>query len=183
MPRLGLMLMAAALSLAGPVSAQTVAPNTSVVSSKDAALKMQLANRFIALIQGEQMGEMMSQMVDVFMDDQLEGMSGQEIADYRTAMNEVMRRMMPRVFDAIAPVYAEIFTLEELRGLVAFYESDLGQSLVAKSYEAAPRMSEAIQAAMPGIMSDMAVVVCDQLKCSAEQLRDMKAQMRGETAD
>lgn len=144
---------------------------------------MQLANRFITLIQGEQMGEMMSVMVNSFMDDELEGLSGQEVADYRAAMNEMMRRMMPQLFEVIAPVYADIFTVEELRGLVAFYESDLGQSLIAKSYEAAPRMSEAIQAAMPAILSDMAVVVCDQLKCTPEELREMKAEMRGASGD
>ncbi|MGQ2990612.1 MAG: DUF2059 domain-containing protein [Brevundimonas sp.] len=184
MRRFCLVLMAALLSFACPAAAQTTAPAAPpAASSKDAALKMQLANRFITLIQGEQMGEMMGQMVNSFMDDELEGLSGQEVADYRAAMNEVMRRMMPQLFDAIAPVYADIFTVEELRGLVAFYESDLGRSLIAKSYEAGPRMSEAIQAAMPAILSDMAVVVCDQLKCSAEELREMKAQMRAAPGD
>lgn len=170
--------MAALLSFASPAAAQTDGPAPSATTAKDAALKLQLANRFISLIQGDQMGEMMSQMMSGVMEDELEGMSGPQASDYRAAMSAMMGQMMPRLLDAIAPVYAEIFTAEELRGLVAFYESDLGRSLIAKSYEAGPRMSEAIQAAMPAILSDMAVVVCDQLKCSAEELRDMKAEMR-----
>ncbi len=172
-----LILAATVLSLSSPAAAQTVVPAPSA-TAKDEAVKLQLANRFITLIQGEQMGEMMGQMTGMFLPSNMAGASDAEVAEYRAMMTEISTRMMPRIFGVMAPIYADIFTLEELQALVAFYESDLGRSMMEKSYAAAPRIAVAMQAAMPEIMSDMAVVICDQLKCSAEELREMKAQMR-----
>ena len=89
--------------------------------------------------------------------------------------------LMPRMFDAMAPVYADVFTIEELRGLNAFYESDLGRALLEKTFVALPRINAASQAvmmeAMPGIMTRVGDRLCVHLKCTPDQRREMKAGM------
>ncbi len=180
MRRFCLLLAAAILSLSSPVAAQTSGAPVATASTKDDALRLQLANRFIQLVQGDQMGEAMGQMMGMFLPSSLAGASETEVAEFRAMMVEISGRMAPRLFDAIAPVYAEIFTTEELRALVDFYESDLGRSMMQKSYAAAPRMAEVMRTVMPDVMSDMVVVICERLECSADDLRQAKARLRAQ---
>jgi hypothetical protein len=156
------------------------APAPATTQAKADALKLQLANRFIAAMQTEQMGEMISQMSMTLTPEGLEEASDDELAEYREVVGDMAARMMPRIFDAMAPIYADIFTVEELRALVDFYESDIGQSMMTKTYAAAPRMAEAMQVVMPAIMADMAAAMCERFECSAEELREMKAAMQAQ---
>jgi len=143
----------------------------------DGAARLALANKFVSLMQGEELGAALGQMTSMMMPAELEGMSEDEAAKFRAVMGEVTARMMPRMFEAMAPIYADIFTLEELQALVDFYQSDVGRSMVTKSYQAAPRLAEAVQAIMPEIMAEMGNVLCDEFECTAEQRREMKAAM------
>jgi hypothetical protein len=81
------------------------------------------------------------------------------------------------MFEAVAPVYADIFTLEELQALVAFYQSDVGRSMMSKSYAAAPRIATAIQGILPELMADMGDQLCNRFECTPEQRREVKAAM------
>jgi len=144
----------------------------------DEAARLALANKFIVLMQADELGAAMSQMIDSMMPP-LEDVSDENAADIRAVVLEMTEDMMPRMFEAMAPVYAEVFTLEELQGLVAFYESDLGQSLIRKSYEAMPRLNEAAMSVMPELLAGMGDTLCDRLKCSADERREMKAAMAG----
>lgn len=176
---------AAALLSVGVMPAPVLAedqstPAPATTQAKADALKLQLANRFIAAMQTEQMSGMMGQMATVMLPESLEGASADEVAEYRDVITDMTSRMMPRIFDAMAPIYADIFTVEELRALVEFYESDVGQSMITKSFEAAPRMMEAMEVIMPEVMADMAAAMCERFECSAEELREMKAAMQAQ---
>lgn len=46
------------------------------------------------------------------------------------------------MFDQVAALYAQKFSLEELEGVRDFYQSDVGQSFVAGSMELAPQMAQ-----------------------------------------
>ncbi|WAC58969.1 DUF2059 domain-containing protein [Brevundimonas sp. SL130] len=153
------------------------APAALAETRDDGPARLALANKFVALMQGEEMGAAIGQMTAMMMPAELESMSEDEAAKFRQVMSEVTARMMPRMFEAMAPIYADIFTLEELQGLVDFYQSDIGRSLVTKSYQAAPRLAEAVQAMMPEIMADMGNLLCDQFECTAEQRRELKSAM------
>ncbi|MBA4807493.1 DUF2059 domain-containing protein [Brevundimonas sp.] len=154
-----------------------LAPAALAEARDDGPERLALANKFISLMQGEELGAALGQMTAMMLPAELEGMSEEEAAEFREVMGEMTARMMPRMFAAMAPIYADTFTLEELQGLVDFYQSDIGRSMVTKSYQAAPRLAEAIQAIMPEIMADMGNVLCDRFECTAEQRREMKAAM------
>lgn len=169
----GLLLALTIMAAPAVANAQTAGQPA---SQTEAAERLVLANKFLALMQGDQMAASMRQMMSM-----MTPANSNVPADERAMINEVtgemVEIMLPRLFEAMAPVYADIFTLEELRALVAFYESDLGRSMVRKSFEASPRIAEAAMAVMPGVMSEMSDRLCDRLECTADQRRAVKAAM------
>jgi len=169
--------LAFAALLAGPMAAHAggAEPAPAVVRDQ-AAAKLQLARRFIAAIQADQMGAMLAQMTTA-MTPARAGMSQTESDAVRSAIQAAAEQMVPRMFDAMAPIYADIFTMEELTGLVEFYESDIGRSMIQKSYAAAPRMTEVMMTMMPELMHDMADTMCKELGCSAQEREQMEAAM------
>lgn len=152
------------LSLAGGARAQ----------EGPSAEKLALSERFIAALQTDQMSEMMGQMMTGFMQPQ-PGLTADEQAALERAMLSTTRTMMPRMFKAMAPVYADIFTLEELKALVDFYEGPLGRSMIEKSYAAGPRVAAAMMEIMPELLHDMADNMCRELECTPEERAQMDA--------
>lgn len=162
----GGLMLALAMLVTTPAMAQ---------QADDFSKRLALSHRFIELIQADQMGAMIGGMVSDLSPGQMEGMTEAETREFRGLMTQITADMMPRMFDAMAPVYADIFTLEELEGLVAFYESDVGQALIRKNFEAAPRITAEMQAMMPGLMLEMGDRLCDHYECTPDQRREMKA--------
>ena len=134
----------------------------------EAAAKLALARRFITAMQGEQLGASLAQMSGSMIPPN-ENLAADQNAAIRRAMEQSMADLLPRLFDAMAPVYADIFTMEELTALVNFYESDIGRSLMTKSLEAAPRISEIANAMMPEVLHDMMDTLCKEMGCTTAQ--------------
>lgn len=153
-----------------------IAPAATAGTNDVSAQKLALANKFIALIQGEQMGASLGQMTAMMM-PRSDTMSAEQSAEFREVMAEATASMLPRMFEAIAPIYADIFTLEELQALVDFYQSDVGRSMISKSYAATPRIGAAIQAIMPELMADMGEQLCNRMQCTPDERLKMKAAM------
>jgi uncharacterized protein len=143
----------------------------------DAARRLQMAERFIELMQVDQMSEMMQGLVSSMVPPSSRDLPPREQRMLADALAEAVGQIMPRMFEAMAPVYAEIFTLQELEDLVAFYESPTGLAFVSKSYEALPQITAAVNAIMPEILNDMATNLCASLECSQDELRQMKAEI------
>ena len=171
---LPLLLAAAPMNaVAQEAAAQEVAA-AEAVADVDAAERLALSNRFIALMQTDQMSATFSQMMGIMVPDG-PGMTAERSAGLQRAMTRMSTEMFPRLFAIMTPIYADIFSLEELRGLVAFYESDIGQSMIRKSQEAGPRAAAAMMAILPEIRRDMAVVMCEEMGCTDAQ----RARMAG----
>lgn len=170
-PLLVAIAIAAAL-LAAPVAAQTEA----AAPADDAAVRLELSRRFIAALQAEQMGTMIGQMV-TGLTPPTEGMSDAQQASVRAAVVRASTEIMPEMFDAMAPVYAELFSREELTAIVTFYESDVARSMIAKSYAATPRLTEIMVGMMPRIVHRMSDVMCEELQCTAQQRAAMDAEL------
>lgn len=168
MKRISGLLLAFVLLAATPVAAQ---------QADDASKRLALSHRFIELIQTDQMGVMLGQITAAFSPAQTEDMTEAQAQEFEAVMSDMTAMMLPRIFDAMAPIYADIFTLEELEGLVAFYESDIGRSMMRKSYEAGPQVIAAMQAMMPEIMVEMGDMMCDRYNCTPDERREMKVAM------
>ncbi|MBX9617350.1 MAG: DUF2059 domain-containing protein [Caulobacteraceae bacterium] len=154
--------------VAAPLNAMAQEPAvTSAATDSEDAERLALANRFIVLMQTDQMAAMFSQMMGA-MSANIPGMTAERSAGLQRTNERIFSQMMPRIFEIQAPIYADIFTLDELQGMVAFYESDIGKSMIRKSYEAGPRMTAALMAIMPELMGDVADALCDETGCPDE---------------
>lgn len=60
------------------------------------------------------------------------GMPDDRLQKFMVDFDQKFRESMPssKVVDAIVPIYAKTFSLEEINGLIQFYESPLGQHVV-----------------------------------------------------
>lgn len=163
-----------ALLFASAVFASPMAASAASLPRDEAQVRLDLSRRFIAALQTDQMTAMIGQ-VSTSLTPPRAGLTQAQTEAVDRAMVEMTEQMMSRLFDAMAPIYADIFTLEELTGLVAFYESDIGQSMMTKSYAAAPRITAVVLEMMPDIMSGIADSMCKELGCTAKQRADIDA--------
>lgn len=176
-PAFAALVLACGVTPAFAGSSAVVEPAAVAAPALDAdAARLALARRFVSAMQGEQMGASLGRMT-VEMMPRNENLTDEQNAAIRRAMEESMADLLPRMFDAMAPVYADIFTMEELTALVDFYESDVGRSLMAKSLEAAPRISEIAEAMIPGFVHGMMDNVCKAMECTAAQRQAMDEEL------
>ncbi len=63
-------------------------------------------------------------------------------------MRAGLKTDMPRLIDAQASLYASVYSLSELRGLVTFYRSPTGQAMIAKM----PQLLQAASAQAQAIL-------------------------------
>jgi hypothetical protein len=78
-----------------------------------------------------------------------------------------------RVKPLFTDIYAEVFTTEELEGLIAFYESPIGQKFIAKQ----PELAAASMRHMQGLMQEMMPKIQEKVKEEME-----KAKAEGDTS-
>lgn len=168
MNRLIAVLLCLGALLAGPMMAHAEPMRD------EAALRLSLSRRFIDALQADQMATMLGQ-VTATLSPPTEGLTDEEAAAIRRATTAMTTEMTGRLLDAMAPIYADIFTLEELNGLVAFYESDIGRSMMAKSYAAAPRITAVVMEMMPEMVQTMVDSMCKDLGCTTQERARMDA--------
>lgn len=79
-------------------------------------------------------------------------------------------KIMPIAFERMIPIYAEGFTEQELQSLVDFYESPIGQSIIAKtpavSVEAAKSMRDLIPSMLSDLGPDVVSRLCRKTDCA-----------------
>ncbi|CAL1691597.1 hypothetical protein MMB232_01742 [Brevundimonas subvibrioides] len=159
-------------AVAAPAMAQDRAIDQ--VSGPHAAERLALARRYMAAMQVDQMGVMIRDMITGAGAEFTKSDGGFDPQAYERALQATTSRMIERIFAETAPIYADTYTLEQLQGIVAFYESDLGQATLTGMYEAAPRVQERIAELMPSLTRDVVVELCAELKCTPDELREAK---------
>jgi uncharacterized protein len=84
-----------------------------------------------------------------------------------TVTEVVEQVLVPRMMEDAVPVYASVFTREELEAIVAFYESPAGRAMVAKQPQIeqawAPRMMEL----RPVLEKELRERACAKIDCNA----------------
>jgi hypothetical protein len=104
-------------------------------------------------IQAEDMvNQMVQNMIDRMDLSGGQRLSTQQEAAVRQLMGSVKRgfaRTMPEMFDAMIPVYADVYTEQELRDVIAFFKTPSGQAYVAKSVQASAAAMEAVSSVIP----------------------------------
>jgi hypothetical protein len=83
------------------------------------------------------------------------------------ATNETMIKLLPRVIDEMAKVYANNFDEAELKSILAFYQSPAGRVLVAKMPEIGAQSGAAMGKLMPQVQLSVLEGVCASTTCTA----------------
>jgi hypothetical protein len=120
---LAVLLMAG--SLTAVVAAETTAPEKSTAKPEAIAAAHEL---FAVMDIGKMMDNAITKMVDV------QVKQNPMIAPVKTVMLDFFRKYMSWdvLKDEMAKIYAEEFTIKELKELTAFYKSPLGQKMAQK---------------------------------------------------
>lgn len=122
--RCAIMALALGLASVGPVSAQKApADPARLAAAKDVMEASGTAKQFDAVMP--------------MMFGQLSGAFSKVAPDKGSVIKEVMDKLLPRfsarkqeLIDQIAVLYAEKFTIEELKAIVTFYKSPVGAKMV-----------------------------------------------------
>lgn len=162
MKRLAILVVAATLCLTGATAqARQVSPPPA--ASKATPETRALATRYFEAIHYDKLlGQMMDQMVPMMIDSMrkqtpsVTEAQGREISETVVeATHEMTGKMKAPMIDAMA----EVFTEQELRDLVTFYEGPSGQALIAKT----PELTQRMMGQMPGMMAEMQVKMRERL--------------------
>ena len=120
----------------------------------DEASKSAKAEELLQLTQGDQMMKMMEPM----MKGMLAQMDKDMPAEQRAKVGEMQGKMMAlvaaslnKVKPALAKVYTDTYTEEELDGILAFYKSPSGKAFIQKM----PEMMQRLMPVMMQMMGDL----------------------------
>jgi len=180
--RLMIVCLAATLSastLAGPAVRAEEAPQTAPAAS---ARQLELTRRYIALTMTDQFEDSLRELIA--QQAQLDPNSSLLPAEDREFIVELSVElttdMIPQMLEAMVPVYARTFSEEELEAMIAFYDSEMGRSILQKTVASMPEANQAAMSVMPRLMDKMAARICQYYGCEAEELEAVQRGMRGE---
>ncbi len=136
-------------------------------AADDSAAKLKLAEEMIELAQAKQMvKQITAQMAPMQMqliksikpETDLSDEELQAIFETTSAiLNEEMAPAIDGLIDGMTPIYAEVYTLEELEGVVAFYKTPVGRSFLSKQSEVVEKSmtvsTQWAQETMPGVLA------------------------------
>lgn len=175
MKRFVVVAFAVACLAAGSAQARQAPPAAAAAAPAKAAPSpraLALTKRYIAALHvDETMKPLMQSMMTPLMEEQ-ERTNTDLTAEQRKALRETVEELvggdlMNDVIDRMTPVYASIFSEDELQALVDFYESPNGQSIVRKMPSMGPAMAEVMRDIMPEIRAKVTARICQKLGCGA----------------
>ncbi len=174
--------LAAALSVAplAPVHAAE-APQSAPV--EPSARQLELTRRYIELSMTDQFEESLRGMIVAMAraDPATMDMPAEDREFIIDLTAELTADMIPQMMDRMVPVYARTFTEAELEALIAFFDSEMGREILAKTVAVMPEATEAAMGVMPQIFDKMASRLCQHYGCTPGELEELKREMRGET--
>ena len=137
------------------------------------AEKVALVKRYFAAIHFEQMmSGIVDQMTPAMMAQMRKTQPNITDAEFQAAteaVSESTNEFLKKVTEASIPVYADIFTVEELTKMDEFYETPVGQSIMAKVPEASQKLMPVVMTLMPEFQADVAKRMCSKIDCSAKK--------------
>ena len=169
---------ALALFVAGTGEAHAVQAKSQspAVASEPSARQLSLSRRYIELMQSDQLSVMIRSAIETAasLDVDAAELATEDREFMLDLATELTTDMMPQMLDRMVPVYARVFSEDELLALIAFYDSDLGRSILEKTYSSMPEANAAMMEVMPQLFEKMAARMCVRYGCdTAEILGEM----------
>lgn len=137
------------------------------------AEKVALVKRYFTAIHFEQMmTDIVKQMTPAMMAQMRKSQPNITDSEFQAAteaVSESTTEFLKKVTEASIPVYADIFTVEELTKMDEFYETPIGQSIMAKAPQATQKLMPTVMALMPEYQADVTKRMCSKIDCSAKK--------------
>jgi hypothetical protein len=154
--------------------AEGQAPNgagpSAPAAAKPSAKSLELAQRMVAAVHMEAtFSKMLESMLPV-MSEQVARSNPGLTAEQRRAIQEATLEASPAMMRSLIaraiPIYAEVYTEDELTSIVAFYEAPAGQAMVAKIPQVSAKLAPSLRDVMPEFQAEMMVRLCAKIDCS-----------------
>jgi len=154
--------MTAVMAVPAPAVFAQTKPTPVAAKAPPSARALDLSRRYFkAMRMDESMGSILDSL-----DPLLASNDGSEDAEVmRQSTREALDAAMPAYIEKMVPVFAASYTEAELEALVGFYESPLGQSVVAKSRGMGGASSDAMKDLLPIILDDAMERYCAKMGC------------------
>jgi hypothetical protein len=175
------MVLASAGLMAPPAARAAVVPQDAAVAPSPRQLE--LTRRYIDLTMSEQFEDSIREMIidQAEIDPNARDLPDEDRRFIAELTAELTTDLIPQMLDAMTPVYARTFTEEELEAMIAFYDTELGHSIVEKTMVAMPEANRAAMTVIPQLLDKMAARICQHYGCEPGQLERLQSEMRGET--
>jgi hypothetical protein len=163
----GLALALAATAAAPPARAQAPAPASAAAPSEKT---VKLVRRVLAATHMErQVDVMMTNLMPVLMEQQAKLHPNLTADDQKMILELthkiIMEDFFPKLVERSVPIYASVYSDDELEAMARFYESPTGQAILAKAPLITPKVAEATRELMPQAMSEMVRQLCAKMNC------------------
>jgi hypothetical protein len=143
--------------------------------------RLALAKQIFAAQGGAQSAATVMKTMDTAM------LAAAKTPEAKQAMAMVMDKMtttvVPRLFDEMAGYYAQDFTSDQLRDILAFYQSPTGKAMVANAPVLAQQIGGSMVKLMPALQLSVMDKVCSQVSCTPEQQQQLAALKQAVPAD
>jgi len=144
------------------------------------ARQLELSRRYLDLMMTDQFEDVIHQMLgDQMTSDQ--SMQALPEEDRRFIIDltaELTTDMVPLMIAEMVPVYAALFTEEELQALVGFYDTPMGRIIADKTVQVMPEANRAVMAVVPQMLEKMATRMCQHYGCTPAELQQLRRGMR-----
>ena len=87
----------------------------------------------------------------------------------KAALTDSVDRMIPKVLQGTVQIMAQDFTVEQLRGMLAFYQSPTGQAVLQKMPEVTSQSIRLSRSLIPAMMRDFETDYCRRIACTDKE--------------
>lgn len=176
--------LAAAAGVILTASPVLAAEAPQAVAAAPSARQLELTRRYIELTMTDQFEDSLTEMISdqVAMDPTSRDLPPEDRRFIADLTAELTADMIPQMLDEMVPVYARTFTETELEALIAFYDTEMGRTILRKTMESMPEASRAAMTVVPQMLEKMATRICQHYGCTAQELQELKREMRGEAS-
>ncbi|MFN3806663.1 DUF2059 domain-containing protein [Asticcacaulis sp.] len=141
--------------------------------------KIALVKRYYALVKLDKMFEQMFDRMGPAMIEQMKArdpnVSEEQTRLFLKVTGEATTQYLNKMMDRSATVYAEVYTLDELKYMVSFYEDPRGKAMIEKMPLVMEKASQIAVSLMPEFQDDLMKRMCEVTDCKAPKATKPKA--------
>jgi uncharacterized protein len=153
----------AAVLVGGPAGAQPAGP----VDPE----RLALAQKIYAMM-GDRTTQTLAGAVKGLLSTSLQADAGGDPARaqaLQAALGDSLDQMMPKVLEGTARIMAQDFSAQELRDMLAFYQSPTGQAVLRRMPEVTQQSMQVSLSLLPGFLRTFETSYCRRVACSARE--------------